>query len=710
MKRAWPVALGAVLVAGRAAADEPLPIPEVRVLGNPADTLARVPGSGTAIGKQDLERAAPVDAAEMLRRVPGVQVRQDTGGGNRLDISIRGVEGGRSRRVLVLEDGIPVAINPYSEPDMYHAPPVERFRAIEVVKGSGNILFGPQTLAGTVNFLTIAPPDRTSVTADVDAGTFGYARALARYGDAVGDVRYVVQLLHRRGDGFRDLPFDSTNGLFKIAFPTGPRGDAVLKLGFDRDEAASDDVGLTRAMYARTPRRGSLSPSSRLELERYDASLTHDARLADGLRLKTLLYAYRTDRIWRRQDYRRTPLPGERYESILGDPGIPGGAIYLLGTNAILDRTYDVLGLEPRLEARFKTSFVEHTLDFGGRLLRETAAYAQRTGGYRESFSGSLDFAERHGGTAFAAYAQDRIAFTDRLLVTPGVRLEYLAFERTVVRQGGADTFAQGDRDVLGIVPGIGLVYGTKQANVFGGLHRGYAPPRITASITSRGATSEVRPDENTSYEVGARGFPLRSLRAEATGFLSNFDNQVIVQTVPGADTVLTDAGATNLLGVESGLTFSLDRALDLPTIVELGARYTWVRSTFRYGPNAGNRLPYAPEHAMNANLDVEHRSGAGGQLAYAFVGPQLTDAENTREEDVTGRIGALEPRHILDATVHYRHAPSGITLRLTAKNATDSTYVIARRPEGIFTGPYRQILLGLRWEWEAGARAGRAP
>ena len=161
--RAAAAAAAAEIEAKEKEAEAPAPAKkgedvEVRVIGHRADALQRVPGSGTVIGQKDLDRAQPVDTAEMLRRVPGVQVRQETGGGNRIDISIRGLEGGRSRRVLILEDGMPMAINPYSEPDMYFAPVIERYRAIEVVKGSGNILFGPQTLAGTINFLTIAPP------------------------------------------------------------------------------------------------------------------------------------------------------------------------------------------------------------------------------------------------------------------------------------------------------------------------------------------------------------------------------------------------------------------------------------------------------------------------------------------------------------------------------------------------------------------------
>ena len=39
------------------------------------------------------------------------------------------------------------------------------------------------------------------------------------------------------------------------------------------------------------------------------------------------------------------------------------------------------------------------------------------------------------------------------------------------------------------------------------------------------------------------------------------------------------------------------------------------------------------------------------------------------------------------------------------AKNLLDTTYIQARRPNGIFPGPFRQIVVGLRWEWEGKKR-----
>src|SRR5262249_21667882 len=148
-------------------------------------------------------------------------------------------------------------------------------------------------------------------------------------------------------------------------------------------------------------------------------------------------------------------------------------------------------GLEPRAEHRMKTAFVEHTLDFGGRVLRETAHYQQRDGTYPDTFAGANDFEERHNGTAFALYLQDRMGFTDKLLVTPGIRVEHFEFRRVVLRQSVSgivqDTYDEGSSSVNGVVPGIGAIYGTKTANVFGGLHVGFAPPRVTSAISPNG-------------------------------------------------------------------------------------------------------------------------------------------------------------------------------------------------------------------------------
>jgi outer membrane receptor for ferrienterochelin and colicin len=238
-------------------------------------------------------------------------------------------------------------------------------------------------------------------------------------------------------------------------------------------------------------------------------------------------------------------------------------------------------------------------------------------------------------------------------------------------------------------------------------MHLGFAPPRFASSVSVAGVPQGVSAEKSLNYELGTRIAALPWLRSELTGFLSTYSNQVIANTTVDADaTALSDAGATTIYGLETGATALLGKALKIDPVVELGVRYTYSHATFRYGKNAGNLLPYAPEHALNGNLDVELRSGFGGQVAYRYVGPQFSEEANLVPEDVTGRIGRIDGYHVVDATLHYRHRSSGLTFRLTGKNLFDSDYIVARRPEGIFTGGYQQFLFGIRWDYEQASKS----
>ena len=120
---------------------------------------------------KELKHAQPADVAEVLRHVPGHYC--DTGGGRGTATRCRHPRPGpRGDCVACLSSktACPWLVNLYAEPDIYYVPAVERIRGVEVVKGSGNILFGPQTIGGVINFLTLVPPDYQHETVETNAG------------------------------------------------------------------------------------------------------------------------------------------------------------------------------------------------------------------------------------------------------------------------------------------------------------------------------------------------------------------------------------------------------------------------------------------------------------------------------------------------------------------------------------------------------------
>jgi Fe(3+) dicitrate transport protein len=707
------------------------PVAEVRVIGDKADALQKIPGSGTLVTTKEIERAQPVDVAEMLRRVAGLTATQEEGGGLRLDVGIHGLDPGRSRRVLILEDGVPVSVNPYAEPDLYYVPDIARMRGIEVVKGSGNILFGPQTIGGVINFLTVLPPEHLHERVEAGVGYWagdrcgssglcilgnrpmGYSSVVASHGDAPSEhVRYLVHVQRKDSDGVQGEAFHTTDVLGKVVFDTSSRGEAMLKLGFHDDQAMSDDNGLTLGMYQSDPRQPTRAPADHSSQQRFDVALIQQQRLDQNTKLTTIAYAYRTQRIWNRQDYdRNTPgaglLPLNQYDNIVGDQDLTGGAIYFRTTDTILDRHYEVAGVEPRLEWRTKTGDIGHTLNAGARLLYEAAHYEQRSGGTPTSTAGTLDYVFDHSTWAVAAYAEDRLEVRDWLLVTPGIRFEDAYFSSNVSRQGDVDTSQPASGQSSGAVPGIGMVAGKPAANVYAGMHVGWAPPRITSPISPKAGTSvaQLAAESSINYELGTRVTYKRLAHFEGTAYLIDFDNQVVSSSGALASspvTQLANGGNTRHMGVEGAASFGLGEALKLrPTAIDLGLRYTLARAVFDGGAWNGHWLPYAPAALLVATVDVEHPSGIAGQVAWTYVGEQFTDAQNTLSIDATGRVGKLPAYQTIDVALRYRHVPSGLTFKLAVKDALNQTFVYALRPDGIRVAGFQQVLLGVRWDWD---------
>lgn len=709
---------GAPAEAEAGAAPDPDPVPpaaenappeddapiEVRILGDSDEELQKVPGSRALVTAKEIGRMGPRDTSEIIRRVPSLTVTTEDGHGLRLNVGMRGFDPTRSRSILVLEDGVPIAINPYGEPDLYYSTTVDRIRAVELVKGSGAVLFGPQTIAGVLNFLTPAPPDKRTVFTQLEAGQYGFFHALARYGDAVGDIRYLAQISFRRADGPRDIDLFALDFMGKVAFPVSDRGEMTIKVGAYTEESQSTYVGLTRDMFEEDPGQPTIAPNDNFDVHRFEISALHTHRFDEFLKLRTQVYAYTTDRVWRRQRYDRARVDGVDYVRVVGNEDIPLGAIYFRDSSLIRDRHYQVVGLEPQFEARFTTGALRHTLTFGGRF---NAEFGQRRELHTDEVvadTGEVQTSELQHVLAGAAYVQDRIAFRDWLLVTPGVRLELAGYDRetlTIPIDGvPTDVGTHGTSTAIGVIPGLGMVLGTPDINGFAGIHLGWSPPRISSAVTPGGQDAELSAERSTNIEAGVRGRPAPGLSFEATGFLTLFTNQIVPATLSsGVQSELVNGGATRHAGVEAQVSVGIGELLEADWDLQLVGRYAFADARYRGGPFDGNLLPYAPQHHASALVDFSHPFGPGAQVSWSVVGQQFTDEANNELADATGRVGEIGAQNILDANARWTFKDTGLTVSLAMKNIIGDIYVGTRRPDGIHAAGFRQVIGGLRWE-----------
>jgi Fe(3+) dicitrate transport protein len=679
---------------------------QVDVVGEDVRLLRELPGSVDLLSRQELRASHTFDANDVLRRVPGLTVREDSGpAGMRLNIGIRGLNPDRSRQVLVLEDGLPLALAPYGEPEMYYSPPIERMQRVEIVKGSGSILFGPQTIGGVVNFVTPDPPSRPRASVDLTAGQRGLLIGQGSYGTTLDRVGLFVSGLRKQGAGFRQFEFEISDVTSKLTYDLGAARSLGLKVNFYDERSNSTYLGLTQPQFDQDPDQN-VVPTDELRVRRLSGSLHHRRVLSDRALLTTTGFAYRTDRFWRRQDFDRAPNASRTYLRVAGDQSIPGGAVFLRSSAGSRDRAFQVAGLESRLMLEHRLFGLRHAFEGGGRFLYERAVDQHVNWSAPVGGTPAVRDSERRPARAFSAFAQNRLFLGGRVTLTPGVRVEQYRYTRHILRArvGGVptDVDIRATDDLVEVVPGLGATLQVASSvTLFTGAHRGFAPPRVKDAISGAGESLELEAERSWNYEAGVRWAPRGGLRGEATVFVLDFSNQIIPAAQSGgATTTLVNAGHTLHRGVELSAGADLAVLARRESGFSADARYTWLPTAhFRSGIHDGHRLPYAPEHTLNLVLSYHARAGLNVQIDRTLIGRQFGDNAQTLQGSADGTIGLLPAYTLWHLAADYRMRRGRVELSpfVTLKNAANTLYIASRAPEGIQPGPFRQLNAGVR-------------
>jgi Fe(3+) dicitrate transport protein len=394
---------------------------DVVVVGEQLKDPAEAPVEAFTVSEEDLKRQQPLSANDVLQRVPGVTVRAEEGMGLRPNIGFRGLSPDRSRAVLVLEDGVPVQMMPYDYPELYVAPRIERMRSVEVVRGAGSIIYGPRTIGGVVNFVTLAPPPELKLVAEARGGTGGYYFGYASAGDTVGRVGYLVTAMHQAFDGPRKLGLSQTDLMGKVAVDLRDAGELQVKLQFYDEDSHSTTLGLTSSQYD-AGKLTNYAKHDRFPVRRYAAQVTHQIDFSSKVNLATTGYFNVTTRDWWRQNYLRKSAIGARYERIIGPQGQvygpnseqgtnDGSSLFFLNSNVGHLRRFIVGGVEPRLRARYSTRAMQGELITGVRLHYEHSAIRDVAGGSATARSGAELNDQGRQVMALAAYARPTFEF-----------------------------------------------------------------------------------------------------------------------------------------------------------------------------------------------------------------------------------------------------------------------------------------------------------
>ncbi|WP_395627669.1 TonB-dependent receptor family protein, partial [Daejeonella sp.] len=339
-------------------------MPQIMIIGKRDGLISKTPGSAIILNTRDIKQFAPLTSNELLRKVTGINVVDEEGAGLRLNISIRGLDPDRSRNVLMLEDGVPIALGPYGEPEMYFTPSIDKMSGIEILKGSGQILFGPQTIGGVVNFFTADPPPSEISRIKLTGAKNGYFSGFGSYGNTIGKTGFLVSYLHKRADELGMTNFRLNDLSAKIKIELNEKSKLGIKLGYYDEQSNSTYIGLTQTMFDQGGQDfARMAGFDNLPIKRLSASTTHQWQINENIILKTTAYAYTTSRNWQRQDFSFSTVAANKTGVIWGNTNIPNGAVYMLNSTGNRNRQFEVAGIEPRLSINYNLLNIKNQLE-----------------------------------------------------------------------------------------------------------------------------------------------------------------------------------------------------------------------------------------------------------------------------------------------------------------------------------------------------------
>ena len=104
----------------------------------------------TVFTRADIDRLQPTNVADLLSRVPGVQIQQFGGRGSTTGVFVRGT---KTAQTLVLVDGVRVGSASAGGASLQHLN-IEQIERVEVLRGARSAVYGSDAIGGVIQIFT----------------------------------------------------------------------------------------------------------------------------------------------------------------------------------------------------------------------------------------------------------------------------------------------------------------------------------------------------------------------------------------------------------------------------------------------------------------------------------------------------------------------------------------------------------------------------
>ena len=155
----------------------------------------------TVIGAEEIARAGAQSLAELLARVPGVEIAMNGGPGSTSSIFLRGANRGHT---LVLIDGLRIGSSTDGA-TAFEAIPLDQIDHIEILRGPASSLYGADAIGGVIQIFTRKSDGALSANANAGYGSYGTGVVSGGVSGGGGPWRFALQAGGRKSEGFNAI-------------------------------------------------------------------------------------------------------------------------------------------------------------------------------------------------------------------------------------------------------------------------------------------------------------------------------------------------------------------------------------------------------------------------------------------------------------------------------------------------------------------------
>jgi iron complex outermembrane receptor protein len=548
-----------------------------------------LPANVTVISREQIQNSAERTLPELLSRFAGINTTSYYNHGASGSIDIRGFGTTAGQNTLILLDG-----RRLNEIDLsgvnYAAIPYENIDRIEVIRGSGAVLYGDGAAGGVVNIITRSPDEAGSYSKI--SGTLGSenhrtANAFASLNTDTFGLTANINTTH--DDGYRDNNKYRQNS-----------GQMDFRLPLDGNEFYAKVGSYTsHIQYPGTRNYRPRPIASFLGVQPVDLSLINDRKGTDTP----------DDKAWERVTYSNVGYTAKLNEqtSLVLDGGYrqKDSQAEFASYASTSDTDYTVYSFTPRL-------INDQTLAFGS--LNTTLGMDWYTHNYN-GFSTSGDRKIDQKNQAF--YWQSSLSIHDKTIITAGIRTDAMRFDgRNITSATELDKRERENSYELGIRQFL-----DENWSVYARTGENTRFANVDEQVGVFGGITDLAPQTARTNEIGA-SYVSAGFSGDISLFYQNLTDEIRYNPITFANENLDK---TRRKGVEVTTRFALNDWLDM------NANYTYLSAKFRDGDLDGNTLPLVPEHQFNVGLaaDLPYQTHASVNWHYVSNSYFVNDLNN---------------------------------------------------------------------------------